>query len=281
MNNQLARSALWYARHGWQVFPLRPHTKEPFNGLGVYSATADTDQIIDWWARWPQANIGLHCGGSGLLALDLDTYKDSFNGDGFLKRTDEETLTSLTGSGGTHLIYAMPTDRKYTNATGNLPAGIDVRGQGGYIVVPPSIHPNGNRYQWESGYGPHEIAPLPLPPALLRILDEARATQRVAGPPNKYAVRTAQKIGESVIVRLELDAAGPQEYDSEGRKWILKTCPFNPKDNPHPQDKSAYIVVARDGHITAGCHHARCREMLKAAKQSGWHYLQTTVTAVA
>lgn len=276
MSANLPRAAVWYARHGWQVFPLRPRTKEPFAGIGVYNATTDTDQVMDWWARWPSANIGLHCGGSGLLALDLDSYKDTFGGNGFLARSDEETITNLTGSGGTHLVYSMPADRKYTNATGNLPPGIDVRGHGGYIVVPPSIHPNGKQYQWEGGYGPQDIAPLPLPLALLRILEEARATQRVAGPPNKYAVRTAQKIVESVIERLDLDADGPREYDREGRKWILKTCPFNPMDNPHPQDKSAYIVVARDGHITAGCHHARCREMLKAAKQSGWHYLQTT-----
>lgn len=275
MTTQLARSALWYARHGWQVFPLRPRTKEPFFGVGCYDATTDTNQIIDWWARWPQANVGLHCGGSGLLAIDLDTYKDSFGGDGFLTRDDQETVTSLTGSGGTHLIYAMPAGRKFTNATGNMPTGIDVRGYGGYIVLPPSIHPNGNRYQWEGGYGPHEIDPLLLPAGLLRILDEAKATQRVAGPPDKYAVRTAQKIVEAVIERLDLDAVGPKEYGSEGRKWILKTCPFNPADDPHLQDKSAYIVIAQDGHITAGCHHARCREVMKEAKQSGWTYLFT------
>ncbi len=273
MNTQLARSALWYARHGWQVFPLRPHTKEPFFGVGVYNATADTDQIIDWWARWPQANVGLHCGGSGLLALDLDTYKDTFGGDGFISRSEQETVTSLTGSGGTHLIYAMPAERKFTNATGNMPPGIDVRGQGGYIVLPPSIHPNGRQYQWEGGYGPHEIDPLPLPAGLLRILDEAKATQRVAGPPDSRAVATAVELVEAIIATLDLDADGPKVYDQSGRRWILRTCPFNPQDNPHVNDRAAYIIVARDGHISAGCQHARCRERLKAAKRGGWKFL--------
>jgi hypothetical protein len=273
MNTQLARSALWYARHGWHVFPLRPHTKEPFAGIGAYNATTDTDQIMDWWTHWPQANVGMHCGGSGLLAIDLDTYKDSFGGDGFLSATDQETVTSLTGSGGTHLIYAMPANRKFTNATGNLPDGIDVRGQGGYIVLPPSIHPNGNKYQWEGGYGPHEIAPLPLPAGLLCILENAKAAQRVAGPPDRRAVATACVLVESIIESLDLDTIGPTEYDGSGRKWIMKTCPFNPEDNPHDRDRAAYIIIARDGHISAGCQHARCRERLKSEKRGGWKFL--------
>jgi Bifunctional DNA primase/polymerase, N-terminal len=176
MENKLYRSALWYARHGWQVFPLRPQTKEPFGGLGLYSATTDVQQIWQWWNRWPNANIGLHCGGSGVLALDADEYKDTYAGEKLLTRFDEDTVTNLTGSGGTHLLYAMPEDKVYGNAKAGLPKGIDVRGYGGYIVLPPSIHPNGNAYQWEGGYGPHEIKLLPLPDFLVAILDKAQVT---------------------------------------------------------------------------------------------------------
>jgi putative DNA primase/helicase len=82
----LAKSAIWYARHGWTVFPLRPRTKEPFKDLGVYSATTDTDQIMDWWREHPRANIGLHCGGCNLLAIDMDSYKDEFSGGGICAR---------------------------------------------------------------------------------------------------------------------------------------------------------------------------------------------------
>jgi len=281
MSASLSRAAVWYAHHGWHVFPLRPRTKEPFAGIGVYNATTDTDQVMDWWRRWPAANIGLHCGGSGLLALDLDSYKETFGGDGFLARSDEETVTNLTGSGGTHLVYSMPADRKFTNATGNLPPGIDVRGFGGYIVVPPSIHPNGKQYQWEGGYGPHEIAPLPLPLALLRILEEARATQRVAGPPDSRAVALSVQLVESIIEMMEWAADGPREYDQSGRRWILRSCPFNPQENPHDQDRSTFIVVARDGHISAGCHHARCRERLRTEKCGGWKFIVRLVATIA
>lgn len=276
MTTSLPRSALWYAHHGWHVFPLRPHTKEPFAGIGVYNATTDADRVMDWWRRWPLANIGIHCGGSGLLALDLDTYKDCFDGGGILFRADEETVTNLTGAGGTHLLYRMPEGRKYTNMTGNLPPGIDVRGQGGYIVVPPSIHPNGTPYRWESGYGPHEMDVLPMPHALRALLDEAGAHQRTAGPPDSYAVKASMATVQAVIRGLDLDVrrGDPTKYDGEdGRKWILKTCPFQPAESPHKADLGAYITIARDGHTAAGCHHARCREMLKEAQMGGWRWL--------
>ncbi len=174
MTNKLYHSAIWYARHGWQVFPLRPQTKLPFGGLGLYSATDDINQIWQWWKKWPDANIGLHCGASGVLVLDADEYKDTYNGDGLLTRADEDTVTNLTGSGGTHLLYRMPEYAHYGNAKAGLPKGVDVRGYGGYIVLPPSIHPNGHPYRWESGYGPHELELLPLPDFLVSILDKAQ-----------------------------------------------------------------------------------------------------------
>lgn len=271
----LAKAALWYARHGWAVFPLRPGTKEPFAKIGVYSATTDADQIIDWWRLNPTANIGAHMGGSGLLALDLDTYKDKYRGDGLLTRTDEETVTNLTGNGGAHLIFSVEDGKRYGNSTGNLPEGIDIRGWGGYIVLPPSIHPNGNAYQWEAGYGPHEIAPLPLPGKLIAALETARGVRRAVGRPNDLAVSIAYDIVLSVLAATGIETYNDEgdEYDRTGRKWILKHCPFNPEDDPHPADKAAYILIARDGHIAAGCQHARCRQILSDAKMGGWRWL--------
>ena len=167
----LPRAAAWYAAHGWPVFPLQNQGKHPREkGLGVYQATTELDQVRAWWARWPAANIGLHVGGAGLLALDLDKYKDSYSGAPFLTAQDEQSITSLTGGGGTHLLFAQPAGARLGNGTGSLPDGIDVRGWGGYIVVPPSVHPNGRRYAWEIGYGPHEIAPRPIPAGLLALL---------------------------------------------------------------------------------------------------------------
>lgn len=273
MVNKLPKTALWYAHHGWHIFPLRPRSKEPFAKLGLYNATCDTDQVIDWWQRWPEANIGLNCGASGILGLDLDAYKDAYRGANMLTAEEHETVTNLTGSGGNHLLYAMPEGIRYTNATGNLPSGIDVRGHGGYLVLPPSIHPNGTPYRWEIGYGPHEISLRPLPYSLRSILDGARTHQRVAGPPDSEAVQVAVAFVDQVCNDMNIRAVGPVVYDGDGRKWILPDCPFNPLEEPHARDKSAYIVIAKDGHIRAGCHHARCRERLKKAERSGWTWL--------
>ena len=102
----MRNAALWYAkRFGWHIFPLRPGTKQPFKDLGVYQATNDLDQIRAWWKKWTAATIGINCGLSGLLVVDLDSYKDTYQGDSL--DLDEETVTGLSGGGGGHLFYAM------------------------------------------------------------------------------------------------------------------------------------------------------------------------------
>ena len=210
-NPDMGRAALWYARQGLAVFPIHEplfdhplgfrctceewrhgdwakkntphrylepgqHCKGPGKcprGKWKDESTTDPDTIRGWWKRWPTANIGIDCGKSGLLILDADTYKDSYTGDGLLTRADEETVTTLTGGGGTHLWYKRPDGKDWGNAKKGLPGGIDIRGDGGYIVAPPSLHETGKRYAFEGGYGLTEIALLPIPGWLAAILDKA------------------------------------------------------------------------------------------------------------
>lgn len=202
MENRMLKAALWYANFGWYVVPLhsplfkdgvcvgctceayhqrkeraykcKTPGKHPRLSDWEENASTDTDPatIRQWWSRWPNANIGIAAGKSGLLDLDLDTYKDDYQGADLLTEQDEQTVTNLSGGGGSHLLYQMPEDAHYTNAKGKMPPGIDIRGFGGQFVAPPSVHPSGKRYQWENGYGPHEVALLPLPQAICNILDE-------------------------------------------------------------------------------------------------------------
>jgi hypothetical protein len=113
-------------------------------------ASRDQEQILRWWAEWPDAGIGLVTGKSGFFVIDLDLpdgpgewgeLQDQYGDEG-------EPIALRTGSGGTHLLYQY--EEGITNSRGGLGAQhIDVRGAGGYIVVPPSVHWTGARYEGE------------------------------------------------------------------------------------------------------------------------------------
>jgi hypothetical protein len=185
--NKLSQTALYYAKSGWHVFPLAPREKTPLASLapkGVHDATNDQVIVSRWWEQCPDANIGLHCGASGLLVLDFDTDKSDFAGGELLERLRNEyhTTTARSGSGGYHLLYQQPDGDTLGNGRGKLPKGVDVRGQGGYIVVAPSIHPNGNPYTWE--VFPVELPPQPLPGFLLDILRPQKSTPAQPVHPN-------------------------------------------------------------------------------------------------
>lgn len=241
----------------------------------VDDATTDPKTIRSWWKRAPLSNVGIACGASGLLALDADFYKENFSGD--LSALDQETVTSLTGGGGTHLIYAMPEGATYGNGTGDLEAGIDIRGHGGQIVAPPSLHPSGNRYQWEAGYGPGEIEPAPLPAALRARLDAtARKVSKETGPPDSEAVARSVDLVKRVLKTGEMAHGNPVEYGNGGRRVNLTKCPFNPEDDPHGEDGSAIVIIRADGEIVATCNHNRCKQRISTeAGGRGWEMLKT------
>lgn len=126
--------------------------KHPRTMGGLDDATLDPDQIREWWDMWPAANIGINCGKSGILVIDLDLYKDTYSGHNM--DLDEETVTAITGGGGTHLFYRLNPGDTFGNGNKDLPGGIDIRAHGGYVIAAPSLHISGRRYQWEMGYEP-------------------------------------------------------------------------------------------------------------------------------
>ena len=159
MTPTLAESAIAYAARGWAVFPLQPRGKTPITAHGCKDATSDIDVIAQWWTRTPNANIGIATGGlSGIVVIDIDGEcgKESF--EAFTADNDlPETLTSATGGGGFHLIFDAG-EEAIKNSQGTIGKGIDTRGDGGYIVAPPSIHASGEAYRWTN-----DVAPAPLP----------------------------------------------------------------------------------------------------------------------
>jgi hypothetical protein len=152
MSDQMKKAALAYTqRLRWPVFPLWPRTKNPATKHGFKDATLDEQQIIQWWTKWPNANIGIPTG-IHFWVFDIDPrHGGDFSLQVLVHRYGAlaDTIQQLTGGGGRQYLYQMPDQQKLTCHTGLWP-GIDIKGQGGYIVVPPSIHPSGKAYQWDT-----------------------------------------------------------------------------------------------------------------------------------
>jgi hypothetical protein len=170
--------ALRYAALGWATFPLhwmvsgkcscgdgdcRSPAKHPLTAAGVHDATTDPVTLQAWAQRWPQANLGLALR-DHLVVIDTDPRN---GGDITLDELQTkhgplpDTALQMTGGGGTHHVYRNATGLK---PPGKLGKGVDVKGEGGYIVVEPSIHASGTAYAWEASSDPTDgaaIAPLP------------------------------------------------------------------------------------------------------------------------
>lgn len=143
--------ALKYAADGFAVFPCRPGDKQPLGSLvpnGCLDATTDAEIIKGWWTKCPNANIGLATGlKSGLAVVDLDGQEGIASGN---RLGLSSPVCALTGHG--KQLFYSDTEGKLKNSVKKLAPGIDTRGTGGYVVVPPSLHPNGKRYVWESQF---------------------------------------------------------------------------------------------------------------------------------
>jgi Bifunctional DNA primase/polymerase, N-terminal len=164
-----------YAAHGWPVLPLRPGGKEPLGALaphGVKDATCDAGVVRSWWAQCPTANIGLACG-VNCWVLDVDGEEGKATLAGLQARhgTLPPTVASLTGSGGWHLFFALPSGRVVRNSVRRLGPGLDTRSLGGYVVLPPSIHPSGRPYAFAPGTEPWAVGLASAPAWLLDLLD--------------------------------------------------------------------------------------------------------------
>ena len=175
-------AALRYAERGLPVFPVRG--KLPLTEHGFKDASTDADTIRAHWSQWPDANVAIPTGtASGLLVLDIDPRH---GGDRSLTALAERygplpaTLEARTGGGGRHLFFALPQGQLIRNSAGKLGAGLDIRGDGGYVVVPPSVHPETKQsYVWAN-----REKPAPAPAWLVQALTApAPVSESVSGAP--------------------------------------------------------------------------------------------------
>lgn len=143
--------ALWYAAQGWPVFPCTG--KRPLTPHGFQDATCDVGTIQAWWQQWPQANIATPTGVGGRIVLDIDPRNGGDNTLAALERQHGQlpsTPIVHTGGGGTHYYLIDSIEGGIPHHHKGLGEGIDVQGRGGYVILPPSIHPeNGKPYLWD------------------------------------------------------------------------------------------------------------------------------------
>jgi hypothetical protein len=165
--SELGAAAAAYARVGWHVFPLAPRGKTPITKHGMLDASCDLGLVVAQWEFRPLANIGVSCGPSGLLVVDVDSQEgarawgelSAFHGG------SPRTRTAVTGRGFQFLFAG-----KGRSSASRLAPGIDTRSAGGYIVAVPSVHPSGARYRWLDP----EAEVLPAPSWLLEQLERGR-----------------------------------------------------------------------------------------------------------
>lgn len=199
--SKLGRSALMYAaQYGWRVFPLHSVDngactcgdpkctgtkpgKHPRTPKGCLDATTDTGVIRAWWERWPDANVGIATGG-GLVVIDVDPRHGGDDGLVDLRRALGElpdTVECLTGSGGRHIYVTVAEGVTVRNSAGVLAPGVDIRGEGGYVVAAPSVHTSGRSYAWEASSRPDEVEVAPMPAAWLEAIAKRPKLRVIAG----------------------------------------------------------------------------------------------------
>lgn len=280
--NLLLGAALDYAQRGWPVFPCRPQRKDPLIKNGFKNATTDLQQIAAWWHQWPDANVAIVTGRqSGLVVLDVDPRNGGDVSLDFLETEHSalpETVESLTGGGGRHLLFEHPLSGTIKSRNGTLAPGLDIKSDGGYIIVPPSTHPSGNRYEWEVTHGPDDFPLAPLPSWLLEKLTAEKNERSHSNGTGHAHFSDAKRAAILADLKDALSFISAVDYDtwlhvlmalhsidagSDGFNLAVewsKTCPekFDPDDC-----QNRWRSLHGDGGITY-------RSIFDLAKKAGW-----------
>jgi hypothetical protein len=231
------QAALNYAAEGWAVFPC--HTvgaagcschqpechspgKHPTVARGLHAATTDQEIIRSWWRRRPDANVAIRTGReSGLVVVDVDPDHGGVHSLRSLVDVHGKLPAGprvRTGSGGWHVYFRHPGNPVQNSAGTRLGVGVDVRGDGGYVIAPPSQHRSLRSYHW------HDFG-LPLPELPAWTLD--RLTRAAPTPPVERSLG-ASPIGSDAWVRAAVrgETASVRDAPEGTRNHALNRAAF-------------------------------------------------------
>lgn len=239
--NEFLNAALTYIRLGWNVIPLKPKDKKPLlPSWREWQTKKVTEEIVKkWWQENPAANVGILTGAiSGIVVLDVDgeTGRKSL---AQIAKELPPTPVSNTGKG-SHYIYRHP-GFEVRNFAGKLP-GLDFRGDGGYIVAPPSIHPSGRKYEW--AIDPQMVQPVPVPEWLMKLLEQKKEANRESIDPLKVLAGVPEGQRDVTLFRYACRLRAKGMTKEEALALVLQaarncTPPF-PEDEAKKKVESAW-----------------------------------------
>jgi predicted P-loop ATPase len=243
-------AALGYAKRGWAVLPAQPRGKAPATKHGFKDATTEKATIVRAWTSNAAANVAIATGAmSGIVVLDVDPRN---GGDGSLVELERlhgslpETLTVATGGGGRHFYFAAP---KGAVRSGVVADGLDFKADGGYVVAPPSTHPDGGQYRWVNAPANMKLAPLPdwlRPPSK----SKAHEATHGASVPDAGVTPLGQAFAKAGLLGRLRDG---------GKRNVV--CPWQEKHSTGAlQDSSTVIFPASTPSGLGGfhCSHTHC-----------------------
>lgn len=249
---ELCAAAVKYAQRGWRVVPVRWMTQDGFCSCDrgeecaspgkhpVHLAwqdvgTCDPLEVASWWRPepegiavewWPHANIGIVTGReTGIFVLDVDTYAGgSQRLDAYERRngTLPDTLIHSTGRGGTHYFFTHPGFTVRNSAGKVLGGGLDIRGDGGFVVAPPSVA--SGPYELNPA---HDITPVAAPDWLLELLrghDKSQTGMALAGPMPTESTGAARRYAEAALAA---ETTAMREAPKGTRNDTLNRCSFS------------------------------------------------------
>jgi Bifunctional DNA primase/polymerase, N-terminal/AAA domain/Primase C terminal 2 (PriCT-2) len=214
VRSDMLSAALAYAAQGWPVFPCNPLDKRPLTQHGFKDATTDVAKITAWWARWPGAMIGIPMGSaSGVFCVDLDRKPRGEDGVITWEKLESEngtvnTRTHGTPSAGQHKFF------QHQDGFRNIPLdklapGLEMKADGGYVIVPPSRMADGKEYTIID-----DIEPAPAPLWLLEMVRRLYAFDEQLDKDSQAAAASANEPPPDIeLIKAALDAIPSDDYD--------------------------------------------------------------------
>lgn len=244
---QMIEAALAYTKQNGNrpplaIFPLLPKAKDPCVPGGFYNATTEESRVRYWWTQWPNANIGFRT--QGIIVLDIDKHDPAKDGAESLHDLElehgelPETWVCLTPTGGEHFYFRCD-DPRLTKAE-NLAPGIDYRGCGGYVLLPPSVHPNGGIYEWDCGRSPADTPLAPLPEWLHQMMLEKATTKNDGQADIPDSIKNGERNSELFKAACSLRAKGLMEEEIEAAIQTMNENRCVP-----PLDKKEVVSICK------------------------------------